>query len=245
MVGPAGDHDGVTASVTASAIVANTNGAGGCEDAAGTPGQGVVTVPVTPPADRAGMDNSAQVEYAALGALMLGPRQLAELRPWLAAEDFSLPVCRVVYGRLLQMADAGRPIDPVTVRAEMGSRGELRSDGYPGLELFRMTEAAAVPVTAGYYARLVMEAAVFRLLEEVGQRVNQVGGARRGDADDAFHFVARQWAVLADSRRRWRGATDPITGPARLARRPPYLDLSRPDLPAAASWAERAAGLAR
>jgi replicative DNA helicase len=161
----------------------------------------------TPPSHGRWMDHTIDVEYATVGSLLLAPAELEQVKPWLRPKDFYRPICGEVYGLIATMSAAGKPVDPVTVLAELRRGGRLRRDGWPGMELVRMVEAVPTAVAVGYYGRLVLEAALFRQLELVGTRLVQVGRSRRGDVDDAFHLVSEQCADLMSARDRYQLAS--------------------------------------
>ena len=100
----------------------------------------------------------------------------------------------------------GVPIDPVTVQAEMRSQGVLRCDGYPTHELIAMVEAVPVPAATAYYARLVLTESIAGGMQQIGQRLIQLGSTPRAPAD-LFAAVAEQLRAIDATRRRWNEAT--------------------------------------
>lgn len=69
----------------------------------------------------------AGAEARALRDLVAGPSQLARVRAWLVPGHFGRAEHAAVYGVLLDMEAAGKPVDPVTVSWEAARRG-LRVD---------------------------------------------------------------------------------------------------------------------
>jgi replicative DNA helicase len=141
-------------------------------------------------------------EYATVGSLLLALAELRQVAGWLRPEDFANPLCGEVYGLIVRMASAGIPVDPVTVRDELRRAGRIRSDGYPGLELVRMVEAVPSPLSVGYYGRLVVEAALYRRVEQAGTRLVQAGRTRRGEVGDVFGLLRDECGDLLALRRR-------------------------------------------
>jgi replicative DNA helicase len=159
-------------------------------------------------------------EYATVGALLLAPAELRQVAGWLHPEDFTRPVCGEVYGLVLRMAGEGRAVDPVTVLAELRRQGRVRRDGYPTMELVRMVESVPSPLSVGYYGRLVLEAAVFRRVEQAGTRLVQAGSSRRGAVEDVFGLLRDECRELLSVRRRCAeaaGSPTPDAGQAPLA----------------------------
>jgi replicative DNA helicase len=143
-------------------------------------------------------------DYATVGGILLDPSQLDAVGGWLRPDDFARPICGEIYELLTTMRGGPTPIDPVTVLGELRHAGRLRSDGYPAGELIAMVEAVPTPASTPYYARLVLEGAMFRRIERCGERIRQVGRGRRGSPDDAFDLVAQGWRDLAETRDRWQ-----------------------------------------
>ena len=112
------------------------------------------------------------------------------------------------------------PVDPITVREELRKAGRIRRDGWPGMELIKMVESVPTPVSVGYYGRLVLEAALYRRVEQAGTRLVQAGRSRRGEVDDVFGLVRDECSELLATRRRYTEATATPPGrggPARVA----------------------------
>ena len=177
------------------------------------------------------MTTTLDLDYATTGALMLAPQLLEQVRPWLRPDDFAQPVCGRVYAMLLDMHDRDLTIDPITVMAELQRTGQQRRDGWPAMELIAMIEAVPTPAAGVHYARLVLEAALFRVVQQTGQRLIQIGQQRHGDVRDALSSAREQAAQLEVARQRWRTAHEPSTrSPVDLpcaGREQPGVDRSR------------------
>jgi replicative DNA helicase len=157
----------------------------------------------------AGVREPIDAEYATVGALLLAPGELQQVAEWLRPGDFTQAVCGEVYDLVVRMTGNGQPVDPVTVLAELRRQGRLRSDGYPTMELVRMVEEVPTPLSVGYYGRLVLEAAVFRRVEQAGTRLVQSGSSRRGEVDDVFRLIRDECRELLEVRRRYESAGSP------------------------------------
>ncbi|HWC36413.1 MAG TPA: DnaB-like helicase N-terminal domain-containing protein [Mycobacteriales bacterium] len=155
------------------------------------------------------MSHALDPDYATIGGMLLEPAQLDRLSDWLRPEDFAKPLCGELYELLTTMRSMRSPIDPVTVLGELRRAGRLRSDGYPAGELIAMVESVPTPASTPYYARMVLEAATFRRIEQCGARITQVGHRRRGSPDDAFELLGQGWSELADVRSRWQRSGEP------------------------------------
>lgn len=142
-------------------------------------------------------------EYATVGALLLAPAELKQVSGWLRPDDFYHPVCGEIYGVILRMIEQGTPVDPVTVRNELHKAGRIRRDGYPTMELVKMVEVVPSPLSVGYYGRLVLEAALYRRVEQAGGRLAQAGARHRGEVDDVFGLLRDECTELLAVRRRY------------------------------------------
>src|SRR5580658_8509318 len=97
-------------------------------------------------------------EYATIGGLMMAPPQLASVRDWLEPQDFTRPLCPELYQLIRELAHREISADPVVVFGELQSRGRIRPDGYPSLELVAMVEAVPTVQMVPYYARMIVQA---------------------------------------------------------------------------------------
>jgi replicative DNA helicase len=148
-------------------------------------------------------------DYATIGGILLDASQLDAVSEWLRPADFSRPLCGELFERMTTMRATATPIDPVTVLAELRRAGRVRPDGYPAVELVTMVQSVPAPAMTPYYARLVLEAATFRRVEQCGVRLTQVGRTGRGTPDEALERVTETWRELADTRERWQRASTP------------------------------------
>lgn len=158
------------------------------------------------------MSEWSQAEYATVGSLLLAPGELRQVAGWLRAEDFATPLCGEVYGLIVRMTGDGIPVDAVTVREELRRAGRIRRDGWPVMELLRMVQAVPSPLSVGYYARIVLEGALYRRVEQAGMRLAQAGRARRGEVDDVFGLIRDECAELVALRRRHADAVSTPPG---------------------------------
>ena len=166
---------------------------------------------VPPKCNVQGMTTTLDVEYATVGALMLAPAHLEEVTAWLQPSDFADPLCGELYALLAHMRTADQPIDPVTVLTALQRQGRQRPDGWPAPDILTMVASVPTPRAAIVYGRLVLEDALFRLVEQAGDRLTQVGRNRRGTIAETFSTLSNQQQALARARTRWTRATATAT----------------------------------
>lgn len=104
---------------------------------------------------------SQAAEQAVLGALLLAPDSFAIANEIIRPEDFYVAGHRDLYRVLYSLADAGCPIDLVTVTDALMQQGLLDKVGGAN---YLASLAGAVPsaVNIGYYARIVSEKGLMR-----------------------------------------------------------------------------------
>jgi hypothetical protein len=157
-------------------------------------------------------------EQAVLGAVMLSPPVLAEVRDLIDGSAFYRPAHQVIWQAITALADRGDPHDPISVSAALG-RDLARTGGAPYLH----TLTAAVPSVAhgAYYATMIRDLAYARSVIETGTRLTQLGHSATGDGTaDLRGLVAAEAAALtAADRQGWPDPT-PLTAAPDLPRFP-------------------------
>ena len=121
------------------------------------------------------------IDNAVIGALILAaPSVRALMLDTLTDEDLADPRCRFLVGTVRAMVAEGVPVDTLTVAEFINTRA-LLAPGGPRMgvatTLYRMTNAAPVPVSGPWYAALAVEAAARRRINGAGQELMRVAGA--------------------------------------------------------------------
>lgn len=143
-----------------------------------------------------------RIEAAAIGGLILDPRKLHDIRPWLDADDFSVAHYGRWYEYICALCDRGQPVDQVTLLAELRRHNDLGPDGRYAFELATITERVPVPGEPTYYARTVLEESTRRQLRIAGLRLAQV--AQHGDLGDVFADALVVTGTVQLSHSRWK-----------------------------------------
>jgi replicative DNA helicase len=107
--------------------------------------------------------HNLEAEQAVLGALLLAPDTFAVVSEILWPESCDGEGHRELYITLKEMAEAGRPIDLVTVTEELQHREILDKVG-GATYLAALAGAVPTAVNAGYYAGIVAEKGLLRSL---------------------------------------------------------------------------------
>ncbi|MBO0802379.1 MAG: DUF3987 domain-containing protein [Nocardiopsaceae bacterium] len=146
-------------------------------------------------------------EQVVLGAAMLSPAALAEVRELLNGSEFYRPAHAIIWDAITALADRRDPHDPLAVGAYLGAAGLAKSGGAPYLH----TLIAAVPTAAngGYYAHIVRDLAYARTVIAASGTLASAAWAASGDESaDLRGKVAAVTASLAGADR--RGWPDPV-----------------------------------
>lgn len=118
-------------------------------------------------------------EQATLGALLVDPEPLQEIRRWLRSGDFGTLWHEWVYTTLLERHTAHEPIEPVAVGAAMVDRFGSRLADQP--RLLTLLSLTPHPTNAVAYARLVLDGGLRREVSGNGVLL------RAGALDAALH----------------------------------------------------------
>ncbi|MDH7577351.1 MAG: replicative DNA helicase [Bacillota bacterium] len=104
-----------------------------------------------------------EAEQAVLGALLIAPESFATVAEIVKAEDFYGDGHRDLFRALRDLAEAGRPVDLVTLTEELRQRGLLEKTGGAS---YLASLAGSVPTAANvkYYAQIVAEKGLLRTL---------------------------------------------------------------------------------
>lgn len=115
------------------------------------------------------LPQSGDAERGVLSSILLSPREIGGLcvEKGIRKEHFHLPANAEVYGVLLTMQDGGKPIDVITLTAELRDRNLLDQCGGAAAvtDLFTFLPTAA---NAGYYIGILEEKYTLREMIQVG-----------------------------------------------------------------------------
>jgi replicative DNA helicase len=148
----------------------------------------------TPPPEFAGRQApwSNDAEQAVLGAMLLDQDAALKAAELLDDTSFYREAHRLLFRAMLALTERGDVIDPVTLREELGRRGDLDRAG--GME-YLATLIDVVPTAANvdYHAKIVRDKGVLRRLVEAATGIIQDvydGRAPAGEVlDNAEHRV--------------------------------------------------------
>jgi replicative DNA helicase len=154
---------------------------------------------------------SPESEAAVIGAAMIDPEALLEVRSWLPAEAFFREAHRVIYRVILELHDRGDPTDLVTVLSRLqDTQQEDQAGGAAYLaEVYNTTVTAA---NVRYHARVVRDKAALRKLIDSCRSVIETASRANGNAREVIQQAEER--ILSASHQRtnpeWVGAADSV-----------------------------------
>ncbi len=118
--------------------------------------------------------HSIEAERSVLGGLLLSADAYDSISEMVSAPDFYRPDHRLIYRQVAHLAEAGEPVDVITVADRLEATGELESVG--GLA-YLAELAGNTPGTSNIraYAQAVRERATLRLLITAAQEIAESG----------------------------------------------------------------------
>jgi replicative DNA helicase len=154
--------------------------------------------------------HNIEAEQVVLGAVMLAPPVLTEVRETLDGSEFYRPAHLQIWETITGLADRGEPFHTIPVAAALG-RDLAKTGGAPYLH----TLVSVVPTAAnaGYYAHMVRDLAYARRVIDTGTRLTQLGydaPAEGTIAELRGAVTAELSAVTAADVRGWPSPT-PLT----------------------------------
>jgi replicative DNA helicase len=138
------------------------------------------------------MPVAVEAERAILGAILTDNKRLYEAAAFLRAEDFALDAHRLLFRRVMELADAGNPVDLVSVSGRLREHGELLRVGGAAY-LSDLTTLHAVGIAnVGQHAKKIREKAQRRQLVSACQ-------ARAAQATDPGETVESSLGAIQDA----------------------------------------------
>lgn len=143
--------------------------------------------------------HNKEAEQSVLGAVFLLSESLITASEILVADDFYQSAHKRIFQTMLDLSDAGKPIDVITVSEDFAARKELDEIG--GLP-YLMELANAVPTAANvvHYAKIVSEKALLRRLIRVSTQLIDDSYANEDQVDTLVAEAERKIMEVANRR---------------------------------------------
>lgn len=141
------------------------------------------------------MKFSIEAEQSVIGGLLIDPNRLDDVLEIVQPEDFYNPANRSIIKHIMEVAGAGKTVDPITVYESMEGAGMAEAAGGIAyiVEIMNNTPSAANVKT---YASVVADRAIERRITEAGQRIAELGADESNDVDGKLETIHGEFAGL-------------------------------------------------
>jgi replicative DNA helicase len=134
--------------------------------------------------------NDELAEKSLLGAILTAPKLIPSIIDTISQRSYYQPKHQLIHAAIIDMFTRGDAIDPVTVGAELESRGEAgRTGGAP--YLVDLIQTVPLVQNANEYAAVIVEKARLRSLAELGVRLQQLAYADGYDSSEVYAQAAQ------------------------------------------------------
>ena len=168
--------------------------------------------------------SALEVEESLIGAMLLSPEAVSVAFETVRPEDFYRPLHGQIFSAIIALANAGEPVDYVTVQSKLQERGSMTVEVALLSSLQMNTPSAA---NAQHYAEIVRDKAqqrrliavagdvvdqayiatddVVGLIDEAERKINQIGDNRRIDSVSTIQTLLMSEADILEERGETRG----------------------------------------
>lgn len=130
--------------------------------------------------------SSVEAEESVVGGILLYPKAFLNVAELVQADDFYHPALKAIFRSMVELDEASKPIDSITVAEQMRANdtfGRLRA--FNGESYFAELMSKVVTVeNIGYHAKIVRGKATVRRLIETAQEIAARGYGEYGDPED-------------------------------------------------------------
>lgn len=141
--------------------------------------------------------HNKEAEQSVIGAIFLEPQALITASETLMPEDFYQSAHKRIFETMIDLNNAGKPIDAVTVTEELSAKKALEDVG--GIA-YLMELANAVPTAANvaHYAKIVEEKAILRRLIRVATKIVDDGYTREDEVENLLSEAEKKVMEVAN-----------------------------------------------
>lgn len=134
--------------------------------------------------------HDAVAEQSVLGAMLISRDAISDITDILDGGDFYQPAHDLIYRTILEVHNAGKPVDAITINDALSKAGEITRAGGPTYthELSRLVPSASA---GAYYAEIVASAATRRRLTQAGRKIQELASSG-GDVDELVEASRRE-----------------------------------------------------
>ena len=131
---------------------------------------------------------SVELEKAVLGAILIQSDAIHDIMSIIKAESFYIPAHQTIYGTMLALAQAQKPIDAITVSEELKAKKQLEDVG--GIPyLIELTELIGSASHIEYHARIVQQKYIQRELIRSSTEIQKASYDETRDVEELITFA--------------------------------------------------------
>ena len=156
------------------------------------------------------LPHNIEAEESVIGGVLLSPKAFQQVVEHVAVEDFYHPTLGAIFQAMIDLDEAGKPIDALTVAEQMRA-----SDSFSRLRAFNgeayLAELMNKVVTVeniAFHGRIVRGKATARRLIEAAQEIAARGMGEYGDVDEYIDSAER--SIFEIAQRSQRSSYEPI-----------------------------------
>jgi replicative DNA helicase len=146
------------------------------------------------------LPHSVEAEQSVLGGLMLDNNRLDAVLEVVSEADFFRDDHKLIFRMMIELQEAGQPLDVITLSEELHKHDELERVGGLGylVEMANNTPSAA---NIAAYAKIVRERSTLRQLIAAAQEISKSSMNPAGlDSDDLLQLAEKRVAEIAEDR---------------------------------------------
>jgi replicative DNA helicase len=134
-----------------------------------------------------------EAEMAVLGAVLLDNATLRTVKTFVKQNDFYAEVNQRIFKAILELADVGQPIDPVTLGEQLRVNGDFEKIG-GATSLANLTDSVATIANVDHYAKIVAEKAARRRMIYTAQEIVAQGYS---DGEETSEYLIKSRSSIA------------------------------------------------
>lgn len=117
--------------------------------------------------------HNEEAEASVLGAILIDKDAIATVSQLLTIDDFYNPINGIIFGVMLSLYEQGKPIDLLTLRAQL--KKNKTSQKIESSYLTELVDTVPTAANIEHYALIIKEAATKRSLIQAGAQITEMG----------------------------------------------------------------------
>lgn len=142
--------------------------------------------------------HNPEAERSLIGSMLRENGVISDCIVIARPDHFYDPANRLIFESIISIFDKGQPVDVVVLAEDLKKRGQIEEiGGYAYLG--ELWDATATAANAEYYARIVRDKGLLRLLIGTGNEILREAYAAADDADQIMHRSVGKMITIADA----------------------------------------------